>query len=279
MASSLVTEGAAVRGRFIEGFNDRLAVVTGGASGIGRGLCETLVEAGARVICIDLDGARAASVCDSLGGAAVAFALDVTDREAFRTLAERVGADHGPVHLLCNNAGLLRPGLGIGDEDDLLRLHFDTNVGGIANGCGAFLPGMRAHDEPAHVVNTASIGGWLATAEVGAYCVSKFAVIGLSEALRKLLADDGVGLSILCPGAVNTGLLDDPAARGGAPHGSDGLSGALASGMDPREVARLVLEGVRDDRRYIFTHAEHRAALEARFKAVLDDLSEVHAGA
>lgn len=227
------------------GFTGRLAVVTGGGSGIGAGLCRVLVSRGARVVCVDRDEAAARRTCESLGDAATCAVADVTDRAALVRLAERVAHEQGPVHLLCANAGVLRGGLGVGDDPELLRLHFDVNVMGVANTVHAFLPAMKAHREPAHVVLTASVGGWAAGPDVGAYCVSKFAVVGLGEAMRSVLAGDGIGLSILCPGAVRTGLLEQPEARGEGAPPLPAFEAAVEGGLAPRPSPRSRCEACR----------------------------------
>ena len=261
------------RGDFTQGFEGRLAVVTGGGSGIGAGLCEALVDQGARVLCVDRDGDAAARTCEALGEAAMPAVVDVTDASALSTLAETVAREHGEVNLLFANAGILRGGLGVGDDPELLRLHFDVNVMGVANTVHAFLPSMRAHTGPAHVVLTASIGGWLAGPDVGAYCVSKFAVVGLGEAIRGGLEADGIGLSTLCPGAVRTGLLEGPEATGDGAAPMPNFEAAIEGGLAPREVAEIALRGVQARRGTIFTHAVFAPVLEARFGRVLEDIA------
>lgn len=258
--------GAAPTGRGV-------AVMTGGGSGIGAGLCGALARAGARVYCVDRNEVAARRTCKSLGDAAVPVAADVTERAALEALASRVADEAGRLHLLFANAGVLRAGLGVGDDPDLLRLHFDVNVMGVANTIHAFLPALQSHDEPAHVVTTASIGGWLAAPDVGAYCVSKFAVVGLCEALRGPLAADGIGLSVLCPGAVRTQLLTQPEATRDGGQEPPGFGDAIAEGMDPAEVAEITLRGVRAGCSTIFTHADFGPALEQRFAGVMGDLS------
>ncbi len=267
-----MTELPNARGSFSQGFEGRVAVVTGGGSGIGAGLCSELVGAGARVYCVDRNEVTARRACKPLGHAATPVALDVTRPDELEALAKRIGEEAGRVHLVFANAGVLRGGLGVGDDPALLRLHFDVNVMGVANTVHAFLPALRAHDEPAHVVNTASIGGWLAGPDVGAYCTSKFAVLGLSEAMRPTLAADGIGLSVLCPGAVKTALLDQPEARSDGATPPEGMTAAIDEGLDPVEVATITLAGVQQGLSTIFTQAHFAPALEHRFEGVLGDL-------
>ncbi len=267
-----MTEGDQARGGFADGFEGKLAVVTGGGSGIGAGLCTTLVKAGARVYCVDRNEMAARRTCKSLGDGATPVAADVTDAPALEALARRVADEAGRVHLLFANAGVLRAGLGVGDDPELLRMHFEVNVMGVAKTIHAFLPGLRAHDDPAHVVATASVGGWLAGPDVGAYCMSKFAVVGLCEAMRPTLAADGIGLSVLCPGAVRTQLLAQPEATRDGGVEPPGMGQAIEEGLDPETVAEITLQSVRASRGTIFTHDHFGPALEHRFSGVLGDL-------
>jgi NAD(P)-dependent dehydrogenase (short-subunit alcohol dehydrogenase family) len=250
-----------------------VAVVTGGGSGIGAGLCASLVARGATVYCVDRNEVAARRTCKPLGEAARPVQIDVTDASALDGLAKRVARDAKRLHLLFANAGVLRGGLGVGDDPELLRLHFDVNVMGVANSIHALLPVLRDHDEPAHVVTTASIGGWLAAPEVGAYCASKFAVVGLSEAIRPSLAAEGIGLSVLCPGAVRTQLLTQPEATRDGGAEPPGMGEAIEGGLDPEIVAEITLRGVQAGQASIFTHAAtFGPALEHRFEAVLADM-------
>lgn len=263
----------AERSGFEQGFEGRVAVVTGGGSGIGAGLCRALVDAGARVFCVDRNEVAARRTCNALGPASVPVATDVIDAHAIDALAARIGQEAGRLNLVFANAGVLRAGLGVGDDPELLRLHFDVNVLGVARTVHGMLPLLRAHDEPAHVVTTASIGGWLAGPSVGAYCASKFAVIGLSEAMRPVLAADGIGLSVLCPGAVRTSLLDQPEATRGGAKRPDEMATAIEGGLEPEAVARITLRAVQQRRASIFTHDHFGPALERRFGGILSDLS------
>lgn len=261
------------RGGFEHGFEGRVAVVTGGGSGIGAGICQRLVEHGARVFCVDRNEVAARRTCNALGAAAVPVATDVTDPTAIDALADRVRAEGGRLHLVFANAGVLRAGVGVGDDPELLRLHFDVNVMGVARIVHGMLPLLRAHDEPAHVVTTASIGGLLADPVVGAYCASKFAVVGLSEAMRPVLAADGIGLSVLCPGAVRTSLLEQPEATRDGAKRLEAMEATIEGGLRPIEVADITLRAVQQGRESIFTHAHFASALERRSEGLLTDLA------
>jgi NAD(P)-dependent dehydrogenase (short-subunit alcohol dehydrogenase family) len=252
------------------------AVVTGGASGIGSGLCRSFAAAGLAVVVadIDADGAEAlASELRRAGARALAVAVDVARLESVEELAERSFAEMGGAHILCNNAGVIVGGnLDTATEDDW-RWTLAVNLGGVVNGCRAFAPRLRAQGEGGHIVNTASVGGFLSAPGFGVYCTSKFAVVGFSDALRIELAPDGIGVSVLCPGNVRTNLLDADRNRptewsrsGGR---VDALQEAIDTGIDPVEVGECVLRGIGDDAPYIFTHASYRDPFERRFRSVL----------
>lgn len=176
----------------------------------------------------------------------------------------------GPVQLLCNNAGVSTLGMPFDTiEPDVWDKVVAINLTGVYNGVRTFLGGMRAAGG-GHIVNTSSIGGMLASADLSAYVATKFAVVGLSEALRKEFA----GVSVLCPGAVRSRLWRTSRPIRGLPDietSPDDLSGqsARASGMDPYEVGLRVVDGVRSDQPYIFTHPQYKAPFADRFKAIL----------
>jgi len=260
----------------MQDLNGKIAVVTGAASGIGRGIALALAGAGMTVAVADRDADGAAETCAGIaaaGGRARPFTVDVAVAGALDALADQVERDVGPASVLCNNAGVAVGGPLLEASDDDWRWLLDVNVLGVVRGCRAFAPRMIARGVPAQIVNTASIGGFLSGGDLGVYCTTKHAIVGFSEALRAELAPHGVGVSVLCPGAYRTRLAD--ASRGRASGYGEGQRevsalGFLAdAGDDPETIGVHVLRGIRDDASHIFTHAAFRSLLEDRFANVL----------
>jgi len=258
---------------------DKVAVVTGGASGIGLGIAKALARAGARIALLDLEeralAPAEASVRD-VGGDVVGIPADVSSRYSLDAAAQRVIENYGRVDVLCNNAGVVVLGpLAEASAEDW-RWVMGVNLMGAVNGVAAFLPHIRAQGG-GHIVNTASTQGLSAAPGLGVYTASKYAVVAYSETLRLELAPEQIGVSVLCPGVVNTKILEaarnrppELAAGGSAPPSAmlDALRPAVAQGLDPARVGELVLRGIQQDAPYIVTHAETRAAFSARAKAI-----------
>lgn len=257
----------------------RLAFVTGGTSGIGRGIAVAFARAGMRVVVTGrrqehLDESRARFATEGLPIEVIR--LDVTDRAAVQRAAEETEQRFGPVHVLVNNAGIGLAGPVMaateGDWDWLI----DVNIKGVAHGIQAFVPRMRAHGEGGHVVTTSSMGGLLPVA-AGLYSMTKAAVIALSEALHIELAPEGIGVSAYCPGPVHSNIASGVSARpagyaesGYAPPDPARLAmAASAPYMDPVEAGERVLEGVRRGDLFILTHPEFRDGVRERFDSIL----------
>src|SRR6516225_8394141 len=179
---------------------------------------------------------------------------------------------------LCNNAGV--SGAAGADNISLQdwRWVIDINLMGVVHGVKAFVPLLKTHGEGGHIVNTASMAGFLGGTGFGAYTASKFAVVGISEALAMELEPHGIGVSVLCPGWVATNITESrrnwPKDYGSPPPRAIGplaeqIAELVRNGMPPSEVAAMVLNAVRDNELYIFTHADMRAPLEARFDRFL----------
>jgi len=253
----------------------KVAVVTGGASGIGLALVEAFVEAGARVVVADIEEpvlAREIARLDAAGADVLGVVCDVRELDHVEALAARTIENFGAVHVVCNNAGVAPVGPMIESNATEWRWVLDVNVLGVANCIMVFGPTLVAQGE-GHIVNTASGAGLATTAFLGLYHASKHAVVGLSEALYKELADTGVGVSVLCPELVDTPIFES---ERNAPDGVDQNTEVLsplreviaAVGIPAAQVAADVLDAVRSDRFWILTHPETVAHARAR----IDDL-------
>lgn len=252
----------------------RVAVVTGGGSGIGSGICRALAAEGVKVVVSDIDEGAAESVAASIGrvgGTAVALRTDVSQRSEVEALARRTVAEFGDIDIVCNNAGVLVGGPMLRTTEDDWHWLLSVNLMGVVHGSQVFAP-LLLERGSGHIVNTASVGGFLSFPNLATYCTSKFAVVGYSEALYMELVPKGVGVSILCPGKVRTGLdgadrlRPQQFARAG---GTSKELGDLSDGMDPIDVGGHVVRGIRSDAAYIFTHAEFREYFEQRFAGVI----------
>jgi NAD(P)-dependent dehydrogenase (short-subunit alcohol dehydrogenase family) len=258
-----------------------VSVVTGGASGIGRALAQALAREGSRVVVADVDEAGMQEVTGAIrkgGGEAIAVWTDVTDRGQVQALADRAFSAFGAVHVLCNNAGVVvHGGLESATHRDWQWV-LGVNLWGVIHGLEAFLPRLIAQKQPAHIVNTASAAGLIASKGLGVYNTSKYAVVGLSETLAKDLQPYGIGVSVLCPMGVATRIRASERNRpahlrneAAAPADDFVLQGAT---LAPEAVAAQVLAAIRDNRLYVITHDETLPALRRRFerleRAILD---------
>lgn len=257
----------------------RVAVVTGGASGIGQGLAQAFAGSGMRVVVADVEGDAAQDVAAALvsqGYEAVGHRVDVTDPASIEDLAVAARKAFGAIHLLANNAGVMPVGpLAEASEHDWTWT-FDVNLRGVVRCVQAFLPHLSANT-PAHIVNTASMAGLAPrlTANLGVYSASKAAVVVYSEVLRAELASAGIGVSVLCPGPVSTRIWESE--RNRPAHLGDTRSvrapERASTGLDPVDVGRMVVEAVRRDQPYIFTNPGSRGRIDARiagFQQALD---------
>ena len=242
------------------------AFVTGGAQGIGLGIARACAARGMAVAVADVDTAalERAEAELSTTTKAVAVTLDVRDREAYAAVADEVESKLGPVTLLCNNAG-------VAGNVKVTNLSYEAwdwvmgiNLAGVYNGLQTFLPRMIERGS-GHVVNTASGAGLLGGYAGFLYAASKYGVVGMSEALRTELAPHGIGVSVLCPSAVNTAIIDNTTGRAPGQDGHTVMEGMddhlgmfakmLATGADPDEVGRMVVDAVESGGFYILTDA------------------------
>jgi NAD(P)-dependent dehydrogenase (short-subunit alcohol dehydrogenase family) len=258
---------------------DKVAVVTGGGSGIGRAIALAFAAAGTHVVVADVEGARAQEVAKQAAQAGVrslAVPVDVASLASVQALADAAYAEFGAVNVLCNNAGVGAQGKL--DELSEANWHWvlSVNLTGVFHGVRAFVPRMKAQRGPAHVVNTSSEHGIaLPFGGLGAYTASKHAVVALSDVMRRDYAEDGIGVSVLCPGFVDTAIWNcarnRPREFGGPVVLPDEVGRPWRErGMDPMRVGRLTVEGVRRGDFYILTHPEVRELVEARYRELLD---------
>jgi NAD(P)-dependent dehydrogenase (short-subunit alcohol dehydrogenase family) len=267
---------------------DKVAVVTGAASGIGRGMAEVFAEAGMKVVLGDIEQPALERTCASLreGGADVhAVVTDVSRPEQVEQLAEQALRTYGAVHVLCNNAGVGSPSGGPSWANSLKDWQWilGVNLMGVVHGIRTFLPIMIKQDTEAHIVNTASLAG-LVPSMMTLYCTTKFAVVGFSESVNLELRRGNLKprISVLCPGFVDTNILDSQRNRPAelsndatAPMPPIGqlvrewIGEQLKRGLSPRAVGEQVLAAIREERFYILTHPSETSAIEQRMRDIV----------
>jgi 1-deoxy-11beta-hydroxypentalenate dehydrogenase len=259
----------------------KVAVVTGAASGIGRALATRFLAEGMAVVMADFASDALADVAEELrsgGGDVETVVTDVTDPDAVDALANAAYDCFGQVDVLCANVGIMGPDLAPAWEVALedWRKVFAVNTFGAVHTIQAFLPRMLEAGRPGHVVLTSSMAGLTASSVTTApYLASKHATRSIAETLRRNLADRGapVAVSVLCPGPVNTGMLAHvrqayPAFD--AEHAAVGGQFVL----EPAEVAEIVLDAIRSERFFIFTHADSRRRVTDWFDSILPELPD-----
>lgn len=245
------------------------AVVVGGGSGIGRGIALALADEGVRVVVADIDGANAEAVRDELkarGTEAFAFQADATDRKQLARLADEAAGQLGRVSLLFQMVGVISDAQVSSSSEDSWNWFLEFNLMSAVRVVETFLPLLQAQGGKRHIVITSSMAGLLSLPyeksggiNLGLYTASKHATLGYGRALRQELAPEGIGVSVLCPGVVNTNLdatsaRNRPARFGGPMPEPKELD--LPVRMSPEAVGPVVLRGVRANRAYVFSHPE-----------------------
>ncbi len=234
---------------------NQVVVLTGAASGIGRATGLACAKRGVALALCDVDEERleqTAGDARKLGATRVLRQVaDVGSADAVRLFAERVTSELGPADLLVNNAGVAVFGGFLHTSLEDWRWITETNYWGVVHGCHYFLPPMVKRGRGGHVVNVASAAGFIASEALAAYSTTKYAVVGLSEALRDELARHEIGVSVICPGFVNTPIVESMRVRG--VEAPDALREKVVSwyrkrNYDPERVAESIIDAVRDNR-------------------------------
>jgi len=270
----------------VKNIERKVAFITGGASGAGFGMAEVFAKNGMKVVIADIRQDSLDRAMSHFGNNPNIHAvrLDVMDREAFVQAADEAERVFGKVHLLCNNAGinLFLPieECTYNDWDWIMGVNF----GGVVNGIHTFVPRIRKHGEGGHIVNTASMAAFLPSALAGIYTAAKFGVRGLSESLRLSLYKYNIGVSVFCPGLINSTIYESEKIRPpqlASPESTtknqrvmDRLPEIHKFGMEPREVGEKVLAGIRRNALYIFSHPEFKDELREIFDEAINSLPE-----
>lgn len=260
-------------------FRDRVAVITGGGSGIGAGMAAGFAARGSRIVLADLDPdalERTAASLRATGAEVLTVRTDVGDRAQMEALAEATVARFGAVHVVCNNAGVAVFGRLADATPADWEYTMRVNFWGVVHGVAAFVPRLVAQGAGGHVLNTASMAGLSGMEWLGVYCASKFAVVGLTESLQRELRPHDIGVSVLCPMIVATDItrnsvrnrpdaLRNPGDPTDLPAADADVAGAMVgSTITVDEVVRRVIRAIERRDLYVLTHPEQRAILRRR---------------
>lgn len=263
---------------------DKVAVITGAASGFGREFALLCAQEGMQLALTDVDEAGLRETVDLLpvGTQSLARQFDVADAEQMNQLADETFTRFGAAHLLFNNAGVGVAGPAWSATLEDWKWVLDINVMGVVHGIRSFVPRMLEQGDECHIVNTASVAGLLSVPGSSVYCVSKHAVVTLSECLYQDLrqAKASIGVSVLCPAYVNTGIADSARNRPAALAATNPLAAAYeerirqatrAGRLSAADIARITIEGVKSERFYILTHPAIKGAIEMRLNDIIEE--------
>lgn len=280
----------------IKNFKGKVAVITGGASGIGRGLAFGFAKRGMKIVLADIDKENLDNVAkeleDKFGIEVMTQITDVSDPEQVAHLAEVSYERFGVVNILCNNAGV-----GGGGPMRFLTLEnwnwtLGVNLFGVIYGIQYFLNRMLESKEPCHIVNTSSISGLL-SGDPPPYPASKFAVVAISESLALECFNTNVGVSVVCPGFVKTNILKNLRMLSQTRPGLwqptpemieqselviENAEKIMALGMDPEKLAEIVIKAIENNILYILTHPEYIPIIKSRFELIYDNTLKLHEG-
>ena len=268
-------------------FQGKVAVVTGGASGIGRAMAERFAEEGMRIVIADIEQSaleRAESEMVADGAEVLALRCDVSKAHDVKMLAEETIKAFDSVHVLCNNAGV-----GIAGRTWEIPLEdwewvLGVNLWGVIHGLHYFVPLMLEHGQDAHIVNTASMAGLTSGRQMSPYYVSKHGVVTLSECAHHEFEEAGakIGVSVLCPGWVSTNFTESDRNRPAGRVVTDELESSTQSfrerfdrllqeeGLAPREVAEMVFRAIEEKTFYVLPHAHWKNMIHSRMENILE---------
>ena len=262
-------------------YNDKVAFITGAASGIGYALCAALLAKGAKVMMADIDKPGLDEAINTLGGPSASLAsvvCDVRDPNSVKAAADKTVQTFEKIHIVMNNAGV---GLaGRSGKTDLKDWQWivDINLMGVVYGVEIFTPLIKAHGEGGHILNTASMAGHMTTEYMPPYHATKFAVVGYSESIAQELSQHGIAVTCLCPTWVksNIGQSGDkrPSAAGKVAAGNaaeNSVAALVANGMDASRMADLTLAMMAEGRMHVFNDPEARPAIDIRAEALAAD--------
>lgn len=276
----------------MQDFRGKTAFITGGASGIGLAMAEAFGRQGMNVMLADIEEKALAAAVEGLREKQIkaeGVITDVARRAALKEAADETVAKFGKVHVVCNNAGVAVGGAIEDVPDADWDWIIDVNLKGVVYGMELFTPLIDKHGEGGHFVNTASMAGMVSPPNLEPYCATKFAVVAMSEGWAGQLAAKNIGVSVLCPGFVKTRIHESRRNRQETAYGADAsandigagsvTSEAVLSGIPPEAVANRVVEAIRDNDLYVFTHVEFKPFLQARFQRILDAMAKSESSA
>lgn len=281
----------------MESFREKVVVVTGAASGIGRALARAFAAEGAYLVLADIERPPLAAIARELadaGAAVLEVPTDVSCAEAVEDLAARCVERWGGADVLCNNAGVSLIGRTWEHSPKDWEWVLGVNLFGVVNGIRAFVPRMLDRGAPAHIVNTASMAGFLSQPRMSVYNASKHAVVAISETLFHEFRQEGapIDVSVLCPGFVNTNIIDSARNRPQTVGGGASVEPAVSpedqarraatraelagAGLSPERVAEMVLTAIRERRFYVFPHPHRKDGFRVRAREILDEVSPTY---
>ena len=269
-------------------FQDRVAVVTGGASGLGRSMALRFAREGMKIVLGDVQAdalKKTAAEFEQARIPVLAVRVDVAKGKDVEALADKAFKTFGAVHILCNNAGVAPGGRVWEQTAKDWEWTLGVNVWGVIHGIRAFVPRMLEQNVDCHVVNTASVAGMLSLPGMGVYCVSKHSVVTLTECLHHDLVEFGAKMkaSVLCPAFVPTGISDSERNRPASLREEkkksaedlkreEQLRHAVQSGrISAEQVADLVFEAIKAEKFYILPHQKIKPAIETRMQDILQE--------